>query len=436
MSRHHSTGMALMLTVAALFNQGAVYAQDDSLRLTRSEAQERGLANAAELTSRAAASRQARLLSRVPFVHNPEISVDFEGTGTPWSNQEYTRRVRIEQEIDLRGERSARSRVGQATAAVTEREYSERAQAIVAEIDGAYSRHLVARRRAALLEPLRDRARSLRAKAEAARRREAVTGFEARLLRSEALALEADWLDARRQLEVSEAELRTRLALPANAALALDDDLDERPWQCDVDSALSLALEHREALRRVAAAESLAASRVVLERRLGRVNPAVGASMSRERTELEPESLGLIEDEDTFVGLEVRVPIPLFARNQTAVSEAQVELDRARAERAALEREVRQDVTAACTALHRIEEERRLRREAAESAAEDLRLIESAYADGRIPLDEYLTLRERLVRQQVALLDAVGTVEEERARLVRATGVDRAGLARRWGGER
>ena len=428
--------MVLMLTVAALFNQGAVYAQVDSLRLTRSEAQDRALAHAVELTSRAAAVTQARQLSRAPYPYSPEVSVEIEGTRTPWSSQEYTRRVRVEQEIDFRGERGARSRVGAGTAAVIEREYAERAQAIVADIDEAYSRHVVAQRRTAFLEPLRERARSLRAKAEGARRREAVTGFETRLLRAEALAIEADWLDARRQLEVSEAELRTRLALPVDSALALDDDLAEHPWQCDVDSALSLALERRQGLRRVAAAESLAASRVLLERRLGRVNPALGVSVGRERLALEPEDVGPIADEDTFVGLDVRVPLPLFARNQSGISEARLELERARAERAALEREVRQDVTTACAALHRVEEERTLRREAAQSAAEDLRLIESAYADGRIPLDEYLTLRERLVRQQVALLDAVGTVEEERARLVRATGVDRAELARRWGGER
>lgn len=263
-----------------------------------------------------------------------------------------------------------------------------------------------------------------------------MTGFETRLLRSEALAIEADWLDARRQLEVSEAELRTRLALPVDSVLALDDDLDERPWQCDVDSALSLALERRQGLRRVAAAESLAASQELLERRLGRVNPALGVSVGRERLELEPEGMSQISDEDTFIGFDVRVPLPLFARNQSGISEARLELERVRAERAALEREIRQDVTAACAALHRVEEERTLRREAAQSAAEDLRLIESAYADGRIPLDEYLTLRERLVRQQMALLDSLGTVEAERARLVRATGVDRTELARRWGGER
>lgn len=428
--------MALALTVAALFNQVAAHAQGDSLRLTRREAQERALGHAVELTSRAAAVTQARRLSRAPYPHNPELSVDLEGTRTPWSSQEYTRRVRVEQEIDLRGERGARSRVGAATAAVIEHEYTERAQAVVADIDEAYSRHVVAQRRTAFLEPLRERARGLRAKAEGARRRETVTGFEARLLRAEALAIEADWLDARRQLEVSEAELRTWLALPVDSALALDDDLDERSWQCEEDSAMSLAIERRQGLRRVAAAESLAASRVMLERRLGRVNPALGVSVGRERLELEPEGVGPISDEGTFVGLDVRVPLPVFARNQSGISEARLELERARAERAALEREVRQDVTAACVALHRAEEERTLRREASQSAAEDLRLIESAYADGRIPLDEYLTLRERLVRQQVALFDAVGKVEEERARLVRATGVDRAELARRWGGER
>ena len=428
--------MLLALSAALLVQERAALAQDDSLRLTRSEAQERALAHSTEILRRSAARGEARQLTAVPYLHNPEISVEIEGTSTPWSSTDYTRRIVLEQEIDLRGERRARSQVGNATAAVTDWELGALAQGIAAQVDHAYSRHLVAERKAALLEPLRDRARNLRSKAERARRRETLTGFDARLLRSEALSLEADWLDARRELDVAEAELRTWLALSSDSSLALEDDLDERPWSCDIDSSLALARQTRLTLARAAAAESLALARLTLEQRLGRVNPTFGASVGRERLELKPEGVGTISDEGTFFGLHLRVPLPLFQQNPTGVGEARVELQRARAERAALEREVQQEVGAACAGLHRVEEERTLRADAAESAERDLRLIETAYEDGRIPLDEYLTLRELLVRQQIALLDVLGALEEERTRLVRATGVPRADLARRWGGER
>jgi len=383
-----------------------------------------------------AARSEARRLENVPYPHNPEVSVDFEGVTAPWSSKEYTRRVLLEQELDLRGERRAREGVGRVVSALAVRELGEREQEITSEVDGAYSRHLVARRKSEFLAPLRQRARSLRTKAESARRRETLTGFDARLLRAEALGLEADWVESQRELETASSELRVWIGLPANTPLDLADDLDDRPWRCDADSAMNMALLHRQTLARAVAAESLSLMRLGLEQRLGRVNPRLGLSVSRERLELEPVGGGLISDEDTSVGLGITMPLPLFGLNPTGIAEARVELERARAERAALERQVRQAVTTACVGLERAEEERRLRREAAVSADQDLLLVERAYEDGRIPLEEFITLRERLVRQQIALLDATRTVEEERIGLVRATGTPRAELERLWGGAR
>lgn len=432
MPRRHKYVIVLACSAALLIHQRSVLAQGESLSLTRAQAQERALARSTELARRVGARREAGRLARVAYPFNPGISFEMEGANSPWSSAEYTRRVTLEQELDLRGERRARSRVGEAAIGVTERELGERSQAIAADVDRAYSRHLVARRKTALFEPLRQRARDLRAKVETARRRETVTGFDARLLRSEALSLEADWLGARRDLETTEAQLRVLLALAPDSALSLEDDLDDRSWRCDADSTWTMAQHRRVAMARAAAAESMAVARLALEQRLAGINPTVGASLGRERTELEfGAPMDAISAEATLVGLHVRVPLPLFRVNATGIAEARLELERVRAERAALEREVRQEVVAACAGLHRVQEERRLRTEAAESAARDLELIESAYEGGRIPLDEYLTLRERLVRQQVALLEAAGALEEERARLVQATGVPREELAPR-----
>ena len=54
-----------------------------------------------------------------------------------------------------------------------------------------------------------------------------------------------------------------------------------------------------------------------------------------------------------------------------------------------------------------------------------MHLTEDAYRSGRIPLEDYLTLRERLIRVQRDLLEATTDVEHVRARLVRATGLRR-----------
>lgn len=424
---------ALVIAAFAVTLAGPARAATDSLRLDRGAARERALDRAADLGGLRDGVAAARAARAVPYPHPPAIALEIEGAGAPWSGRDYARRVRLEQELDLRGERGALRQVAAARAAALGHELAGRAEEVAAAADEAYSRHLVARRRTALLEPLRDRARGLRARAEEARRRETVTGFEARLLGAEALDLEAEWLAARREGEESEAVLRALLALPAATPLALEDDLDGPAWRCDPDTAWRIGIGERAALAAAAAAESLAAARITLESRAAGRNPTLGASLARERSTLAAPGGAAIEDEATVVGVEVRMPLPLFAANADGVAAARLERARARADRAALERGIRAELAAACAALGLAEELRRLRQAALAGAAGDLERIESAYAEGRIPLDEYLTLRERVVRQPLALLDAVLGVEEARARLARATGLDRDALARRLG---
>ena len=436
MPRVHNCAALLACSVMLLVLERPAHAEGDSLRLTRAQVQERAVGQSAEMVRRLAVRTQTRLLERESYPFNPEVSVEVTGTPAPWSGTDYARRIMLEQELDLRGERRARRSAGRAAAAVADREYGERAQAIAAEVDGIYSRHLVAQRRASLLAGLRDRARDLGAKAEHARGRETLSGFDARLLGSEAVSLEADWLGARNEADVTGAELRVWLELPRHTALAFEDDLGDGVWSCDADSAWVLARHTRLVVARVAAAESLALARVVVEERHARANPTLGASVSRERFELDTGEVGVIHDEGTSIGLHVRVPLSIFQRNATGITEARLDVERARVDRAALDREVRQEAVAACAALRGAEDERALRAVAAESAGRDLQLIEAAYEGGRIPLDEYLTLRERLVRQQTAWLESLGRVEAERSRLVRVTGAPRAELARRFGGAR
>ena len=65
----------LVLAAAFLSQERPVQAQVDSLRLNRNEAQERALIHSTEIGRRAAAGIEARHLARVPYLHNPEISI-------------------------------------------------------------------------------------------------------------------------------------------------------------------------------------------------------------------------------------------------------------------------------------------------------------------------------------------------------------------------
>ena len=411
--------------IAALVSASSAQRAPDSLAVSRAEATDRALASAADLGHFQAAVRAASALERVPLlVSNPVLGVESEGRSTPFSSREYTRRISLDQEIDLRGQRRARRSLGQATVSVAERDWAARKQAIEGSVDEAYGRWLTARHRIDFLEPLANRAREMSGHADAARRREIITGFDARVLRGDVAELDAEQVEAQRDLEQADAELRVWMGIPVNQPLRPVDDLDGRSWQCAVEALTALAQRERADLARAGAAESLAAARWGLERRLTLANPSLGITAGRERRSFESSSSGTLEDQATILGIRASIPLPL-ARATATASEAQVEWSRAQGERARLDLTVRQEVAAACARLARAQDRRELLQTAAASAASDLRLTESAYREGRIPLEQYLTVRERLVRIQREALDAAARVEEARSQLVRATGTRR-----------
>ena len=403
--------------------------------MTRSQAVDRALASSTELAHMRTTGELARRLGKIgPYPANPIVAAEIEGAPSPLSSREYTRRLTLEQEIDLRGERRARRQVGQATVALVDQELTAREQGIIAAVDEVVGRWLVARRRLALLQPLLGQAKAMQSSAEAARRRETVTSFAARLLRSEAVALEAEAADAKREGDQAGAELRVWLGLAPSDSVEFVDDLEDSSWNCRPEAVLAMAQASRGDWARAMAAESLAVSRLELERRLGRINPTIGISAARERLFVDSAPLtgggfvGPIKDSDTVLGIRASIPLPLAQRNQVAIAEAAVDLQRAHAERAGVGVTIAQDAGTACAALMRGEERRALLRGVAESATSDLQLTEEAYRGGRIPLEDYLTLRDRLVRVQRDYLEATAAVEEGRARLVRATGIRRDSL--------
>ena len=108
MPRVHSCAALLACSVMLLVLERPAHAEGDSLRLTRAQVQERAVGQSAEMVRRLAVRTQTRLLERESYPFNPEVSVEVTGTPAPWSGTDYARRIMLEQELDLRGERRAR----------------------------------------------------------------------------------------------------------------------------------------------------------------------------------------------------------------------------------------------------------------------------------------------------------------------------------------
>lgn len=422
----------LVLGILTLGGSAAAGTDAAEVTLGREELIDRVLERSGELAGlRERAERGTRPFAGAPYPANPVLAVELEGSQGPWSGRNYTRKLSLEQEIDVRGERGARRDAFVAGGGLLREELRAREQAIAADVDEAVSGWLIARRRLELLGPALHQARSLRQRAQTARRRELITPFNERMLRADALEVEGEMSEARQQLEQMESRLQAWLGSIPDS-LRIEEPLSADAWRCDGDSIVGLALSHRADLARAQAAELQAVARQELARRLGRVNPTLGLSIGQERLEIDafPEPL---EDKDVFIGVHGSIPLPLSETNRLERLETRLELDRSRSERVAIELQIRGEVAAACAALARAQERVDLLAPLAESAGSDLRVLEAAYRDGRAALDEYLTLRERLLRAQRGSVDALADLEEARSALVRATGLRRPALFRSSG---
>jgi cobalt-zinc-cadmium efflux system outer membrane protein len=125
----------------------------------------------------------------------------------------------------------------------------------------------------------------------------------------------------------------------------------------------------------------------------------VGAGYENDRQVFanEPRSDPIGVKQDEFLGLSVRVPLPLWNRNQGRVAEAHANERRARARLVALERAVEAEIE---TARRRVEELSRVTREYDEAllprSERTVQLLEKGYRQGLVPITTLVQAEQQL----------------------------------------
>lgn len=428
----------LLLVLASGFGEAKAQPPLPALPLSRMAAADRALVVSAELQARLVVEEQARAGAAVPHLFNPQVRLEAEGDRAGFGTRDYLRRLSVEQELDLRGERAARKLVGATSVEFARTERLAREQEIRLDVEGDVGQWMILRRRGVLLDSLSRHAERQLSAARLAVRRETLTPFTERQLGLDVAQLESERQLVAGALAAQEVRLRTLLAWPAGEPLSFSDDLDRAEWRCNPESLVVLALQYRRDWARVAAEESLHVARLNLERRLGQVNPTIGASIARERTSFDRVDFagrtggpdGLAKSETRW-GVSIAVPLPLSSPHQPEIAEAAAGAARATAERQALATRIRADVAAECAIVSSLQYRLVALAEPARGATDDLGRIEAAYRDGRISLQEYLTFRERLVDAGRRYFDALEALEHARADLARTLGLDLATLNQR-----
>ncbi len=232
------------------------------------------------------------------------------------------------------------------------------------------------------------------------------------------LEIEADRFEQEQrllELERTAAGVRLNQLLnrPASAAVVLSGGLDARAL--DAPRAISAEpLQRRPDLARA----RLEADRAQAEMRLARAEAwedwTLGAGYETDRQVFdEPESDPIGVKKDSFVGLSVRVPLPIWNRNQGRIAEAQGLERRARSRLAALERAVEAEVQ---TARLRVEELTRVAEQYDAALLPRSRrtvgLLQKGYRQGLVPITALVQGQQQLADTELRRAQTLGELRQ------------------------
>jgi cobalt-zinc-cadmium efflux system outer membrane protein len=347
--------------------------------------------------------------------YNPNLELGAGPRFAEANRRDYDLRARLEQPVEIGGQRGRRIEVAERAEDRLEQELRAVRWALRRQVMLAYSAGVVARERVRLTESLVGFSDEL---LTIARRRQ--TAGDLGVI--DVQLAEADAAQARQERALAHQDLRTaQLTLcevtgwPVESPPLPRAGLEApRPLPA-LTAVLSTPGERHPELRSRRAAVAEAHARAQLEAREGWPTPTFGLELAREGALYEPESYVVLGT----VGLE----LPLWQRNQQERTRAQTDESVARAEENAALLERRARVARAHSDLRAATERLQLfTSTVAPSLENSLKLLQRAFDAGEIPLFSVALARERFLETQHAALDAYAEYVRARAELEYALG--------------
>ncbi len=399
--------------------QGALTAQE---RLTLTRTLELAGATSPELASARAGARAAGAWARQTGAFpNPNLVFGRErASGPDGVNGQVT--IHLEQRLELTGVRTAERSAASARARAADADLSRTAQLLNARVTKSFVHLVSARRRAALSDRLRQLTDS--AATIVSRQFEVgdASGFDRRRLELEAARYTAAMIAARFEADSAATDLAALIGRPGSELEVVDILPPEGPI-ASIDSLLSglptrADLQASELTVTAAAAEATARSRDWIP------TPTMSAGYKRE------ESAGRPGRFTGFVA-GLAFPLPLWDRRSEATASRLALADRARADRDRLHRDAATEVRRLASGLRALIEQRRvLGSRLGPDADVALRAIAVAFAEGELPVAQWLDAVRAYYEAQAALVDLDAAIAGRHADLAAATGPTEIGGVR------
>lgn len=333
--------------------------------------------------------------------HNPRFN---EGRIEVGISQKFpvTNRLRLEKEVSLTELKSAEAEVRD-----VERQLTGEARGIVVKLMAARERRALLRKQTEIADDFSDFLSEIAAKGEGS----ALDAGQAKL-EAASLAMESRQLDA---TEASLAgELKPLLGMRPGESVAVSGSLPEPELP-------SAAVDpSRRPDYQAASLDAQAATQgVALEESRRYEDWEGGVFTGVERSEDAPDGF----ENEAIVGVQMKIPLPLWNKNEGAIQEAEARRTRKEMETAALARGIRLEADGALGEMRRWQDMiREINDVLLPLADEQTGFAETTFRDGQGEIQSVLRSREKRLQLALARLDAVREFHLARVRYETATG--------------
>ncbi|MEO5989654.1 MAG: TolC family protein [Candidatus Eisenbacteria bacterium] len=368
---------------------------------------------------------------------NPELELQVaRGGQSLGSGEESKIDVGISQEFELWGKGAARQSLASARAQTSAAEWRAKLQQIESNVRARFARALFLQDRGTVIHALADLDRRVVRASQARVRDGSMTPVTARLTELDLFRLETQGRRTNGELRQAIVALGLAMGQAIPDSTRLDGDLHVDSLSTPEDSVVALGMRSRadrDVLRRRIAERQ---AELRLAERANRPNITLGVGLSRERQSLSGDDFtgdpAIIDgitganSTDNLWTARISTPLPLWQKNQAERAHASASIARSQAEFDRYSLQTQLEITGAVRRFQDAAGLYGLYLARSARVRQDLVLIREAYADGRIPLDSYLTQKGRLVDTLLDQLEAGDAYWAARAELESEVGLDLA----------
>lgn len=339
-------------------------------------------------------SEKARLL----LINNPTIEGNISKKDRPEGEDggKFTNYgFKLSQEFEIAGQRGARIEVAEKELARVSSEIKDKERVLISDVKDAFAMALASKKKSGLAQEIVRLNEELLGYTKIKFQAGDVSGLDVNLSEVELSKAKKELLLAERDYRESLLALQGLLGLSPELSFALEGDLpSETPALPDKEALKELAFSHRPDSR--ATAFEMEKTQFALKLVNKEAFPNITLSGFYDR-----------DERRNVAGIEVSVPLPFFDRKQAEKKEAFAKAEGAKIKAAGLKKTIEREVEHAFSDItSAIEELSLFKKEILVKAAENLKLLNLAFREGKIGFFEVRLAQKDTIEAQLAYIEA------------------------------